>query len=232
MNILLMKTRFLLIALLFTAGIAAAQNNLKGTIVDAGNNEKLSNVFIKNLNNKQITLAESNGKFVVPASVGNLIVFSSPGYASDTLYVINMEPKTIKLQIMTALLKEVSISGQRERFDPRTEYPEIYTKSKVYILSPSSLFSRDAKNARRLKKYFAHEEQERQVDDVFNVAYVSSIVPLKGVELQSFMAMYRPSYAFIQSNAGPSLAAYINDSYKKFKELPPEKKAQSSLQSQ
>lgn len=229
MNSIPMKTHLLVIALLFTAGIATAQSNLKGTIIDAGNNEKLSNVFIKNLNNKQITLAESNGKFVVPASVGNLIVFSSPGYASDTLYVINMEPKTIKLQIMTALLKEVSINGQRERFDPHTEYPEIYTKSKVYILSPSSLFSRDSKNARRLKKYFEHEEQEQKVDDVFSAAYVSGIVPLKGLELQSFMAMYRPSYAFIQSNAGASLAAYINDSYKKFKELPQDKKAQSTL---
>lgn len=214
------------------ACVASAQDNLKGTIVDAASNEKLPNVFIKNINNKQITLADKNGKFSVPASVGNLVIFSSPGYTSDTLYIIDMKAKTIKLRMSTAMLREVNINAQRERFDPRTEYPEVYTKSKVYILSPSSLFSREAKNARRLKKYFAREEQERQIDEVFNIAYVSSIVPLKGVELQTFMAMYRPSYAFVQSNTGPSLAAYINDSYKKFKDLPPEKKAQNNLGTQ
>jgi hypothetical protein len=41
--------------------------------------------------------------------------------------------------------------------------------------------------------------------------------------------MYRPSYAFIKSNGGQSQAVYINDSYKKFMALPPDKRSLDRL---
>jgi len=54
-------------------------------------------------------------------------------------------------------------------------------------------------------------------------------VPLKGEDLENFMTMYRPTYAFINSNNSESLAVYINDSYKKYEALPPEKRSLQSL---
>jgi len=54
-------------------------------------------------------------------------------------------------------------------------------------------------------------------------------VPLRGRELEDFMTLYRPSYAYIMDNNGPSLAAYVNDSYKKFMALPPEKRKVQAL---
>jgi len=116
-------------------------------------------------------------------------------------------------------------------FDPHKEYPEVYEKAKVYPLSPSTWFSREARNARRLKKYFQTEQEERIVDKVYTRAYVGSIVPLKGQELEDFMTLFRPSYRFITSNNSESLAAYINDSYKKYKALPPEKRSLAKLDS-
>jgi len=84
--------------------------------------------------------------------------------------------------------------------------------------------------ARRLKKYFQSEQQERMVDKIFTRAYVGSIVPLKGQDLEDFMTMYRPSYKFITSNNSESLAVYISDSYKKYKELPPDKRHLQALE--
>jgi hypothetical protein len=54
-------------------------------------------------------------------------------------------------------------------------------------------------------------------------------VPLKGQELEDFMTMYRPTYAFLRNNSGPSLAVYINDCYKKFEALPPDKRSLPKL---
>jgi len=226
-----MKLKFITIVMLvFTTGLVYAQAPLKGTVEEAGKNTRLSNVFIKDMNNNQLTLTDKNGEFEINSETGHTLVFTSPGYVNDTLYVIDMQPKKIKLEIMTIALREVKISARRGApFNPQQEYPEVYQKSKVYVLSPSSWFSREGKQARRLKRYFNTEMQQEKVDEVFNAAYVGSLVPLKGRDLEDFMTMYRPSYAFIKSNGGQSLAVYINDSYKKFMALPPEKRSADRL---
>jgi len=226
-----MKLKFITIVMLvFTTGIVYAQSPLKGTVEEAGKATRLSNVFIKDVTNNQLSLTDKNGDFEINAETGHTLVFTSPGYVNDTLYVIDMAPKKIKMEVMTIALREVKISARRGvGFNPQQEYPDVYQKSKVYVLSPSSWFSREGKQARRLKRYFAMEMQQEKIDEVFNSAYVGSLVPLKGQDLEDFMTMYRPSYAFIKSNEGQSMAVYINDSYKKFMALPPEKRSVGRL---
>jgi hypothetical protein len=225
-----MKLKFItLILLVITATIVRAQAPLKGTVEEAGKNLRLSNVFIKDVNNNQLTLTDNNGNFEIKAETGHTLIFNSPGYVNDTLYVIDMQPKQIKLEILTIALREVKVRASRLGFDPRKEYPEIYQKSKVYVLSPSSWFGKESKDARRLKRFFAIDAQQRKVDEVFNSAYVASLIPLRGQDLEDFMTLYRPSYAFVKSNGGQSLAVYINDSYKKFILLPPDKRSADRL---
>ncbi|MES2427439.1 MAG: hypothetical protein V4560_10725 [Bacteroidota bacterium] len=224
-----MKRYLVLIALVIIGYTAHAQNAVKGNIVEVGSHEKISNVFIRNTGNKQITLADKNGKFEIRAAVGHTLIFDSPGYISDTMFVADMRSVRIELKPMGIVLNQVTINTTRLNFNPRTEYPEVYTKSKVYVLSPSTWFSKEGKDARRLKKFFANEEKEMYVDQYYTPTYVSTLVPLRGAELQSFMALFRPSYAYVKSNTGPSLAVYINDSYQKYKALPPDKRVLPAL---
>ena len=212
------------VLLLLTGFSAIAQGLLRGTVYDNANRNSLPNVFIRDNNSKQLTLSEKDGSFSIRTEPGHTLIFDCPGYVSDTLYVIDMANKKVMMETQTIALREVNINATRQFFDPHKEYPEIYTKSKVYIMSPTTWFSKEGRDARRLKRYFAREEEERRVDAVFNRVYVGSIVPLKGQELDDFMTLYRPSYSFIKSNDSESLAVYINDSYKKFKALPPEKR--------
>ncbi|GAC1306063.1 MAG: hypothetical protein NVSMB24_15930 [Mucilaginibacter sp.] len=225
------KKYFLVVLILIAAVPAMAQGLLKGTVYESGSNNRMSNVFIRNNNNKQITITDNSGGFSIKAETGNLIIFDSPGFISDTLYLIDLAPKKIVMVTKTIALREVSITSTRQAFDPHKEYPQIYTKSKVYIMSPTSWFSKEGRDARKLKRYFVTEEQERHVDAVFTRAYVGSIVPLKGRDLEDFMTLYRPSYAFIRGNNSESLAVYINDSYKKYQALPPEKRHLPALTS-
>jgi hypothetical protein len=220
-----MKYRYLLLsALLFLACTANAQTVVKGTVFELGKSTKVSDVFVRDNQNRQMTLTDSKGNFSIRTETGHTLVFSAPGYVSDTLYVTDFTNKKIELVTQTIALRQVNISAKREAFDAHKEYPEVYTRAKVYPLSPTSWFSKEAKDARRLKKYFKHEEEERHVDEVFTMNYVQSIIPLRGQELENFMTLYRPSYAFIKNNNGPSLAVYINDSYKKYQALPADKR--------
>ncbi|WPU99975.1 carboxypeptidase-like regulatory domain-containing protein [Mucilaginibacter sp. cycad4] len=225
-----MKYQYLILsALLFLACTVNAQTVVKGTVFELGKNNKMGNVFVRDNQNRQMTITDSKGNFSIRTETGHTLIFSSPGYVSDTLYVTDFTNKKIELVAQTIALRQVNISAKRETFDAHKEYPEVYTRSKVYPLSPTSWFSKEAKDARRLKKYFKHEEEERHVDEVFTMNYVQSIIPLRGQELENFMTLYRPSYAFIKSNNGPSLAVYINDSYKKYLALPADKRTLPDL---
>jgi hypothetical protein len=225
-----MKMRYILTLLLAVIATSVnAQGVLKGTVYESASGNKLPDVFIRNSNSKQLGITDKNGNFSIKAEVGNLLIFDSPGYVSDTLYLVDMVAKKIQLVTKTIALREVTINSSREAFDPHKEYPEIYTKSKLYVLSPTTWFGKEATDARRLKRYFRREQEERRIDAVFTRTYVGSIVPLKGIELEDFMLMYRPTYAFVKGNDNVSMAVYINDSYKKYLALSPEKRKPQSL---
>lgn len=225
-----MQVRYVFVALLVSLAFSVnGQSLLKGSVLENGTNAKMANVFIRDITNKQLSLTDKDGNFTIRTATGHVLIFDSPGYISDTLYLVDTEPKNIMMETKTIALREVNINATRQAFDPKREYPEVYTKSKVYVLSPSSWFSKEGKDARRLKRYFKTEAEERHVDAVFSRAYVGSIVPLKGQALDDFITMYRPSYAFLRSNNSESLAVYINDSYKKFRALPPEKRGLPKL---
>lgn len=215
--------------LLISVGVLKAQSPVKGAVYESGTNVRLNNVFIENKTNRQVTLTDKNGNFSIKAATGHILIFSTPGYVPDTLYLVDVSLKKVVLTPQSIALKEVNITARRSTFNPMAEYPEVYEKSKVYAFSPSTWFSKEGKDARRLKRYFKHEAEERQVDNAFSRAYVGSIIPLKGQDLENFITMYRPSYAFLRSNNGGSMVAYINDSYKKFLALPKEKQTLQPL---
>ncbi len=218
-----------IILIMFTAGLVKAQDVLKGTVSENGSNNRLPDVFVRDNNSKQVGITDNKGYFTIKTGPGHVLIFECPGYVSDTLYVVDMGPKKISLEVATIALREVQISGKQVAFDPHKEYPEVYTKSKVYVMSPTTWFSKEGKDARRLKHYFQHEAEERRIDEVFTRAYVGSIIPLKNKELEDFMVMYRPTYDFLKSNNAESMAVYINDCYKKYKALPPEKRTEQRL---
>jgi hypothetical protein len=223
------KKYFLFFLLCLITGIVNAQGFLKGTVFESGTNNRMPDVFVRDNTSKQYTLTDKQGNFQIRTEAGHVLIFNSPGYVSDTLYVVDMVAKKIVLTTQTIALREVNINSKRDSFDPQKEYPDVYTKSKVYVMSPTTWFSKEGKDARRLKHYFKREAEERHIDAVFTRAYVGSIVPLKGAELENFMTLYRPTYAFVMSNNGPSMAVYINDCYKKYQALPPSKRSPQAL---
>ncbi|MEX8546360.1 MAG: hypothetical protein V5804_02055 [Mucilaginibacter sp.] len=225
-----MSSRIFLILFLVITGSVQAQNILRGTVYEGKSSRKLSNVFVRDINSKEVALTDNSGNFSIRTVINHTLIFSSPGYVSDTLYLVDLSPKHIELSFRNITLNTVNITSSRS-FNPREEYPDVYEKSK-FALSPSRIFGKEAKDARRLKRYFERETEERQIDSIFNAAYVSSVVPLKGQDLENFMSLYRPTLAFLKKTPRSSLTLYLNDSYKKFMALPPEKRGLQNLSAQ
>lgn len=209
------------------SGNLQAQTVLKGTVFEGKSSRKMADVFVRDINSKEIALSDNSGNFSIRTLLNHTLIFSSPGYISDTLFLVDLKPKHIELALRGISLNEVNITSTRA-FNPKEEYPDVYEKSK-FALSPSRIFGKEARDARRLKHYFDRETDERQIDSIFNAVYVSSIVPLKGRDLEDFMSMYRPTLAFLKKTPYSSLTLYVNDSYKKFMALPPEKRRMQIL---
>lgn len=207
---------------------AMAQTPLSGVVTTADKNTKLENVLVRDIAAKQVGLTDKDGSFTIRTGVGHTLIFTLIGYVPDTLFLIDLQPKTIQLRAGGTNLREVTISSSKAGFDPQTEYPQVYEKSK-FALSFSRMFGKESRDARRLKKYFENEAEQRKIDSVFTPKLVTSIVPLKGPELEQFMSLYRPTLSFTQNATKETWTVYINDSYRSFEALPPDKRVPPKL---
>lgn len=219
-----MNTSLILPVLLVLPVLSHAQNILSGKVTESGKNIKLENVFVRDMNSKEVALSNKSGAFDIRTQANHTLILSLSGYISDTLYLIDMKPKHIELRLQGINLRTVNIHNTNVPFNPRKEYPQVYEKSK-FALSPSRIFGKESRDARRLKRYFEREQEQRQIDAIFTKAFVSSIVPLKGKALEDFMAMYRPTLSFVKNSSRQTLTIYVNDSYRKFMALPPDKRS-------
>lgn len=217
------------LVVIFSVFAAHAQQKLKGAVIDEATGSPISDVFVHDANSREFTISDKRGNFAIRTEAGHILIFQSSEYVPDTLYVVNMHPGKIKMISRAIALRQVNINALKTTFDPRRDYPEVYEKSKFYPLSPSTWFSKQASDARRLKREFKREEQQIFIDSVFSRAYVAKIVPLKGRPLSNFMALYRPDYNFARNNQGPLMVLYLNKCYEKYKALPADKRAPPSL---
>jgi hypothetical protein len=202
---------------------------VNGIVYESITKYKLNNVFVKNLTTKVSVSTNASGKFEIVAAPNHLLSFSLPGYKTDTVLVIDDKPLFMYMTMSGIRLKEVDVSARAPFFNPQEEYAKVYAKSKVYLLSPSTIFGKEARRARRFKRFLEKEEQERKIDELFNQKEVGKYLPLKDEELENFITLYRPLYNDIIYWSHDELIFYINDSFKKFKNLPPEKRSLPKL---
>lgn len=84
-------------------------------------------------------------------------------------------------------------------------------------LSPSRLFGKKGKQARKNLDLLLAEQNKRKVDRLFSDQTILSVVPLNDTELPLFREQFRPTLEFIQTASPEDVRIYILDSYSKFK---------------
>lgn len=213
-----------------------AQSSVSGTIYDYDNKTfPIQGVKIRNLSNNQVTLTKAAGQFMLPAKTGDLLEFSFIGYHTDTLFLINLEPKIIFLPGNSTTLREVEILSAKVNpsilmKDPLARAPMRFGTDGLQGKGNNDragglLFNLgQGKYKRQQEKIRLLEERDRyqaEINAIFTEEYVSGLVKLKGDELRNFMSLYRPPEELVKSERPFNYAYYTVKSYHAWLKLTP-----------
>ncbi|KHJ36965.1 hypothetical protein PBAC_28830 [Pedobacter glucosidilyticus] len=221
---------FWLILFLIAPGFLCAQSILTGTAYDADTRSKLKLVFVNNLTQREVDHSGQKGDFKVKAEIGDLVVFSCPGYQSDTLIVENLEPRIVLLRTRMIVLNEVIVSAQANKTDAqiRAAYSAAYSAANTTILTKDgglslyNAFSKQSQQKREFQKFMDTELNERLIDRRFNRELVTELTKVRGQLLEDFMSYFRPTYSEIKEMSDVELRTYIIKSYNEYIKLPAE----------
>ena len=221
-----------------------AQSSVSGTIYDYDNKTfPLQGVKVRNLSSNQVTLTKAAGQFAVAAKVGDLLEFSSMGYHTDTLFLINLEPKNIFLPGNSTNLKEVQILGAKVNPSLMSPDPSARPYTRVATDGLRGKNNNDraggllfnlgyGKYRRQQEKIRLLEERDvyqTEINAIFTEEYVSGLVKLKGEELKNFMSLYRPPEELVKSERPFNYSYYTVKSYHAWLKLTPEERRISSM---
>lgn len=239
----MLKNLFLLLIIVAPFKLVA-QTAVSGTVYDFDNRTfPLQNVKVKNLTSKSVVLTKAAGQFSIPAKVGDLIEFSSVGYHTDTLFLINLEAKIIFLPGNTTTLREVEIVSAKVNPSILAADPLARPYARI---SPDGLNGKGnndraggllfnlgyGKYKRQQEKIRLLEERDKyqaEINAIFTAEYVSDLVKLKGDDLRNFMSLYRPPEELVKSERPFNYAYYTVKSYHAWLKLSPEERKISSM---
>lgn len=76
-----------------------------------------------------------------------------------------------------------------------------------------NLFSKQAKNARKLHRAIEVDYNEAEIDHRYTPSLVSNLTGLTEKELIHFMKNYRPTYEFVNKASDYEMIVFIKKSY-------------------
>lgn len=223
-----MRPRLLsfLFTFLFVCHGVYAQDIIRGYVLDLKSSEPMPQVTVKNLKTGQKVTTDTAGAFRIGARINEILAFEQPGYRKDSLLITEFEVKRVYLTAEegTVVLDEVLIGAmtnsklEQEMEIARQQGEAVHTSTGGGLaISPSRLFGREGKEARRKYRRLKQESDNRSIDARFTKELVSQLVPLKGRDLELFMAQHRPAATFIEKADDDDLRLYIMDAYAVFK---------------
>ncbi|TKB98759.1 hypothetical protein [Pedobacter cryophilus] len=226
-----MKNSLIILFFLFPLFLQA-QNVLTGTAYDANSRSKLKLVFVNNLTQREVDHSGQKGDFSLTAELGDLVVFSCPGYQSDTLIIENLSPKMVIMRPSLIVLDEVVVNAKaiNRPENVRSVYSSAYSLATTNVLSSDgkvslvNAFSKQSQQNRAFQKFMDSELNEKLIDQKFNKTLVTELTKIRGQLLEDFMSYFRPTYSQVSTMNDVDLRTYIVNSYNKYIKLPAEER--------
>jgi hypothetical protein len=226
----------LLVVVFITVGVVAyGQQTIKGRVLEFKSRVGLVSINVKNLQSKQTAITDSKGSFTIKASPNDLLVFKGFAYQNDTLLVTSYNEFEVFLQPQEHVLQDVKVSGKGMDGPSMAFYdPYFHGQTTAYQTDANGNFKggvnfrfwywkKDERKKKRREKMLKDEQVREQIAKVFIAKNLAAFVPLKGAEMDTFIRLYTPTVNMYQANDFV-LPAYLNISYKKFMQLPAEKR--------
>lgn len=215
--------------------IIRAQTTISGTVYDYDNDKMpLQNVKVRNLNNQETVVTKASGAFTLPAKNGDLLEFSLSGYHVDTLFLIDLKPKLIRLPVDVKNLKEVAIVGAKMNSSIFSPDPNARAPKRVYGDGLEGKRNNDRAGGVKLNLGFGkmkrqsekermleeRDQYETEIRENFNERTIAELVKLQGQELKDFIFFYKPSVALVQSERPFNYTYYIVKTYHNWLKIP------------
>jgi len=207
--------------------IQVSAQQLKGIVYDLENSQPISTVNIQNLKTLKSAVTDKDGKFVIEANMGEKLSLTVPGYLTDTIFLYQegvqrvymmRDDKTIVLsEALVSRLTDARLDDEIIRAKQQGQIADANMYSGGIRISPSRLFGRKSKTARKNLDILLLEKNNRIIDRRFSDKLIASLTPLGSTEIPLFREQFRPSLDFIQTVNDETLRIYVMDSYAKYK---------------
>jgi hypothetical protein len=221
------------------AQMVLGQGNIKGRVFENKTRISLADIEVRNLKTNEFTLTDDKGKFSIAAKPGDILTFHGFAYNPDTLLLTDMHDREVFLIPQSRTLNEVKVTTDSTK-NLNTYYdPEFHGQTVVYsrdanlnyIGGITIRFHDSKKDEHRREKLAKELKEQNELDEViriFRPANIAQFVPLKGMDMTDFLALYTPT---IKVYFAPSfdLPIYLSDCYKKFVKLPEDKRHPQKL---
>ncbi|TDS07505.1 hypothetical protein [Sphingobacterium paludis] len=208
-------------------GQFAQAQQIKGIVHELESSEKLPHVLVKNLRTNQTIETDSEGGFVIDGAINDLLSFTQAGYEVDTafiyeqgiqrIYLVHDDKSILIDEVVVSRLTDSRIANEIEKAKKEGQVTEASQNRGGMRISPSRLFGRQSKLARKNLNLLITEQSNRKVDRLFTNQAIRAIVPVTDTELPLFREQFRPSLEFMQTASPEDLRIYVLDSYRKFK---------------
>lgn len=229
-----MKTSTIKISTILFTGIAllllvtsAQAQQIKGIVHELESSQRLKDVLVKNLRTNEKTQTDSEGNFNIAGDINDLLSFTQAGYEIDTAYIYEQGIKRIYLvrdqksividEVVVSRLTDSRLIAEIEKAKNEGKVVDATQNRGGLRLSPSRLFGRQSKMARKNLELLMTEQNNRKVDRLFSNQVIKSIIPLSDTELPLFREQFRPDLEFMQTASPEDIRIYVLDAYSKFK---------------
>lgn len=235
--------------MLFYGVYALAQTSISGTIIDASTNNHISNIYIENISTRLLTTSNNQGKFVIPASVGDTLLLSSIGYYWKKYIVLDTEPQTFIMEEqvyeLIHILKFADIDYesfkhkiihqqyevpknpynlQYEPYVPMREYtPGHIAQASIEgpITALYSAFNKHARNELKAKELLANLHYELIIQKKISKEMVKEITEIPQEYFIEFIAFCNFTDEFLVAATDYQLITYIQECSLRFYEKYP-----------
>ena len=229
------KTALLLFFVGLTLQSFSQEKSVAGIVFDKNGNDRIARVNIVNITTGKTVYNNLNGVFNIDAQPGDQLVFIKQDYFLDTIRINNRLPLAIYLRRSSIELSEVIISDTmrnprqilaKAKEENKRAYGTLANKD---ILSTPTLggaglsidalwnsFSREGKDAARLRGLIDQQYKEDVIDYRFNRKVVGNVTGLKDNQLTDFMQKYRPGYYQVTNTAEYEFIASIRTNLRRY----------------
>lgn len=208
-----------------TAQVQAQE--VKGIVHELESSQRIKDVKVKNLRTKEETKTDSQGNFTIGGQLNDYLTFTQIGYNVDTAFIyaggvqriyLTRDNKSIIIdEVVVSRLTDSRLMAEIEQAQNQGKVTDASQTRGGLRLSPSRLFGKKGKQARKNLDLLLAEQNKRKVDRLFSDQTILSVVPLNDTELPLFREQFRPTLEFIQAASPEDVRIYILDSYSKFK---------------